>query len=148
MANSETKPKTKRLRRYKLVTGGHTDKKGFFINAKGDKIPLQVKTSHPDSKNPRYVSNPLVNGGRGLEPGDVYETDRDLIAMYGIGRFEEVGNDGVTIVPTTPVSARQFLDMMTAEQVVAYAATEEIDIEDLKKRTDIIDRIVQSKGQE
>lgn len=92
----------KKTKKYRLLAGGHT-------------VGVTNLKANPPTRRREY------------NPGDVIETDRDLVKLFGAEKFMEVHEDRMAIqeVPT-----RQMLNRMTVTQLKRWAADEEVELPD------------------
>jgi len=141
MTATATKEKpTKTKRRFRLKRGGHVDPNASLIDSSGNTIKMGVRIEG------RLQPNKKINGGRGFEPGDAIETEKDLVAMFGKEKFEEIDSQGVTVKPKHAINPRKFLDHMGIDDLRSLAESEEIDVSGLDKESEIKQRIVNVMG--
>lgn len=152
------KPKKTVLRRFRLLRGGHQDFRSSLITSEGERIPAGIKEKGEGGIE-KFRPNPKINEGRGYEGrkfdkkgrlkshGDVIETDKDLVAMFGPVKFASVDNDGVTEAPISYFDSTPDLQKLTSEALREVAEEEEIDISGLRSDKSIIERIVNSRRQ-
>lgn len=142
---TQEKPSRTKLKRFRLLRGGHLDPDAMLIDEHGDPKPILIEIA--GKKRP----NPEINEGRGFEPGDVIETDKSLAVLFnspGQKKFEEVGSDGVTVKPKAAINVSKFLNRMSIPQLKAFAEDEEpeIDLTGAVQKVDIVNRIVNAMG--
>jgi hypothetical protein len=73
-------------------------------------------------------------------PGDIIESDRDLVAMFGRNKFELMPDD--TPLRQGGPTLRQSLEQLTISQLKELATEREISLEGASKKQEMIDAIV------
>lgn len=121
------------MAKFRLLAGEHTvqewvpaskEDAGKIPGCVRDEITGEWKRLHKE----RYL------------PGDVLESDRDLVAMFGSKKFERVPDDyqlrqgGPTL--------RERLEAQTIPQLRDLADIEGVDLGSLTKKADIVDALV------
>lgn len=74
------------------------------------------------------------------EPGDIVESDVDLVARFGANKFEALD-------ASHGPSRKNMLKMKTIAELREFAAEEEVDLGDLTKKADIVEAILDWIGE-
>ena len=125
------KPKT---RKFRLLRGGHSAshwEKATKADAGNERLVEKTDPFTQEKSLHKLVTTRY-------EVGDTVEYDGDLVEKFGPNKFEEITNSNANVMN------EKLLSRMTVAQLKEYAEAEEIDIEGISAKADLVSVIAQS----
>ena len=129
-----------RVRKFRLKSGGHSDQR--WVEAEpGDKDTGRL-IEQTDPFTGKRSLRKLVRTS--YNPGDVVESTEDLVAKFGcnpagVYRFEEVTDEGQPVIQESINT--KLLKKLTVNELKNYAEEEEIDVEGIELKADLVEAI-------
>lgn len=123
------------MRRFRLLRGTYARNEPDPVDAAGNPV---VKENGEIER-----GKILVFKGRNMAtqtPGDIVESDVDLVAQFGANKFEALD-------ATHGPSRKNLLKLMTVDKLQEFAAEEEIDLEGVTLKADIVKAILTAIGE-
>lgn len=143
-----------KVRRFRLLSGGHYDQHAYLVQPDGAVVPSTRKVALKDEDgrlNGRFKFEKLINDGRGFEIGDILQLDvdendpdkSDLVKKFP-GKFEETSEGARPLDNEKLATANDMLlERMTIPALQKLAEDEEIDLDGAELKADII-KVIQS----
>jgi hypothetical protein len=140
--------KTKPINRYELLAGGHTESRWVQVDAKDAESTTTkiIPRVNPISGKTTYYRLETTH----YEVGDIVETERDLVDVFDKNNIESKRkfkklekNENSSFQES--INTQKLLNKMTYIQLCDHAADEEIDIEGLKSKKEVIEAITGTK---
>jgi hypothetical protein len=130
------------MRRFRLLGGGHSEK--YWVDAKPEDKNTTGLTLVRDPFTGKETLRRLVSK-RYDEPGDVIETENDLVKLFGVNKFEEIYEDSKPAMVHDDGRSLKLMERMRVEDLRKYAEEEEIDLGDAGIKKDIIQKILDGR---
>ena len=133
----------KKLRKFRLKSGGHSDQKWVEAEPGDEDTGRLVEQTDPFTGK-KSLRKLVRTSYEPVEGRDIVESTEDLVTKFGcnpdgVYRFEEVTDEGQPVVQES-INVK-LLKKMTVAGLRDYAAEEEIDVEGLELKADLIEAI-------